>query len=117
MRIIPYVQSDNRIGARRMKKEEEDIFIADLKKKSINVEDTEFVQNEWNQFSKTFKNDYFSIFRGHNRVFRFINRFLGFSDWFYSKQKLTVLQNIIRCESHREAILTMLENKIWQDML
>ena len=108
MSIIPYIQSDAHIGARRMQRDEETNFLNELKKKSKKVEDIEFVKKEWDMFCKDFRYTYFSIFRGHNKLFRFLNRWFHFSDIFYSKKSIVVLQNIIRCESHREAVLSIL---------
>ncbi len=108
MEIVPFVQSDNQIGARRMSKENESIFLSELGEKSAKIKDIDFVEKEWESFCKQFRYTYSSIFRGHNRLFRFLNRLFHFSDLFYTKHDQLVLQNIVRCESHREAIIAML---------
>jgi len=110
MEIVPFIQSDNQIGARRMSRENESDFLKELEEKSGKIKDVDFVEKEWALFCKRLRYNYFSIFRGHGRLLRFFNRLFHFSDLFYSKYDQLVLQNIVRCESHREAIITILSS-------
>jgi hypothetical protein len=53
---------------------------------------------------------YFSYLRGHSRLFRVLNRYIHFSDIFYSRHALAALLNAVRCETHREVVETILSN-------
>jgi len=85
-------------------------FIPDLLKKSVLIADSKFVEKQWKQFCESHRYRYFSYIRGHNRLSRFLNRVFHFSDLFYSKHKIASLQNVIRCESHRELLETILSS-------
>ncbi|MDL1979540.1 MAG: CapA family protein [Deltaproteobacteria bacterium] len=110
MNIIPYVQSDSRIGARRMPEEEERDFIRCLQQQSVLIEDIDFVERKWKAFCDDNRYLYFSYLRGHSRLFRVLNRYIHFSDIFYSRHALAALLNAVRCETHREAVETILSN-------
>ncbi len=108
MRIIPYYQSDACIGARKMNSEEATKFFHNIQQKSDMIKDSRFVKQQWEKFCNEKRYTYFSILRGHNRLFRYLNRLFHFSDIFYSKEARVTLQNVIRCESHREVLQTIL---------
>lgn len=111
MEIIPYIQSDAQIGARRLEKNEEENFRRDLENKSVLIKDDDFVEKQWKRFCEKYRYTYFSVLRGHNRLVRGINKLLHFTDIFYSKNSLLTLQNVIRCEAHREVIETILSGE------
>lgn len=106
--IIPYTQSDSRVGARRMTPSDANVFRTRLQEMSARIADVSFVEAQWHDFCKPRRHVYFSILRGHNRLFRALNRLTHFTDWFYSQKELTALQNVIRCEAHREVLQTVL---------
>jgi len=110
MEIIPYIQSDARIGARRLEKNEEENFRRDLENQSALIRNDDFVEKQWKYFCEKYRYPYFSGLRGHNRLVRGINKLFHFSDIFYSKNSLLTLQNVIRCEAHREVIETILSD-------
>jgi len=110
MNLIPYIQPDIRIGVRRMEKKEEEIFLSNLQNQSKLIQDVNFVDKQWRQFCQKMKYTYISNLRGHNRLFRYLNRIFHFSNLFYSKKSRKTLQNIIRCEIHREVLETILSD-------
>ena len=110
MDIIPYIQSDKRAGVRRMDKDKEEAFKKDLHEMSARIKDIEFVEKQWREFCKNKRYVYFSVLRGHNRFLRGLNRLVHFSDWFYSRSELATLQHVIRCESLREVLNTILSS-------
>ena len=106
--IIPYAQSANRGGARKMNKAEEEYFKLGLRQQSALIKDRNFVEKRWVQFCRNNKYIYFSILRGHNRLLRQLNSRFHFSDILYSKNSLLGLQNIVNCEADREVLETIL---------
>ena len=104
MDLVPYIQSDDCPGARRMSANEDAVFRRDLQARSVRIQDEGFVEREWRAFCKAKRYFYFSILRGHSRLLRALNRMVHFTDWLYSRDRLRTLQNAVRCESHREAL-------------
>ena len=110
MNIIPYIQSNDKVGARGMPEEEERDFIRYLQQQSAPIKDIDFVERKWKAFCDDNRYLYFSYLRGHSRLFRVLNRYIHFSDIFYSRHALAALLNAVRCETHREAVETILSN-------
>lgn len=109
LELIPYRQSDHLTGARKMEPHEAERFMADLRERSFHVLSPEFVQRQWIELCKAKRYDFYSTVSGHGRVARFLNRKLHFSDWFYGRDELLNLHNVISCESHREMLESILE--------
>jgi len=108
MHITPYLQSDAQAGARKMGQSEAKAFEQQLEKESSLIRDTAFVQARWREYCQGQRYTYFNILRGHSRPMRGLNKLLHFSDLLYSQQELEVLRNIVRCETHREVLDTIL---------
>jgi poly-gamma-glutamate synthesis protein (capsule biosynthesis protein) len=71
-----------------------------------------FVDDEWRAFCRAKRDLYFSILKGHGRVARALNRRTGLATGFYSEEALSTLLNVVRCESHREVLLTVLDDTL-----
>jgi len=108
MNIIPYLQSDGRVGARRMPPEEEKQLLSDLEDMAQQIQDRGFVRDQWEAFCKQYRYLYFSLLRGHKRLPRALNTRLHFSDLFYSPGARKMLYNIVVCQAHREVLKTIL---------
>lgn len=108
--IMPYIQSDSKVGARRMTKGREEAFKRELQERSARIKEEGFVEKQWQEFCMTKRYIYFSKLRGHNRLLRGFNRLVHFSDWFYSRTELRTLRHVIRCETLREVLDTVLSN-------
>ncbi|UCD49589.1 MAG: CapA family protein [Phycisphaerales bacterium] len=108
MHITPYIQSDAQVGARRMARGEALAFERELEEASTLIRDGAFVQRQWRQYCQSQRYTYFNILRGHSRPLRGLNKLLHFSDLLYSNKELEVLRNVVRCETHREVLDTIL---------
>lgn len=108
MEIIPFVQSDPEPGARRMDPEREQRFRTRLRERSDKILDPAFVAAEWRAFCEKRKYGYLSALLGHGRVLRRLNRKGLLLRWFYGERPLRGLRNLVRCETHREALETIL---------
>lgn len=108
MDLIPFIQSNEQAGARRMSMDEEAVFMQDLKVKSEQIREKDFVERNWLAFCSKKKHFYFSILRGHSGRFRKLNRITHFTDHLYSRNRLMQLLNVVRCEAHREVLQTIL---------
>jgi len=106
--LIPFKQSGNHPGVRKMNHKEADKFLNAFKLRSQNIKESGFVEKEWEKFCSDKRYNYFSILRGHNKMIKTLNKYLHFTDWFYSKKNKKTLKNVTRCESHQEALKTIL---------
>ena len=48
---------------------------------------------------------------GYNRVLRYINKGIHFTDALYSKRAHNLILNVMRCETHREVLESILEKE------
>lgn len=112
MDIIPYVQSNSQAGARKMEKELEQAFRQSLEERSIAIKDHTFVNTQWLQFCGKRKHGYLSKVLGHNRLFSKLNNRGLLVKYFYTKNSLLRLQNVISCEAHREVLETIFNHRM-----
>lgn len=108
--LIPFEQTPDVGGARKMNENRANDFLEEIYIRSNQIIDEEFVEKRWAEYTNQFKNYYTSILRGHNKLIRKINKITSFTDVIYSEKDKLTLQNIVRCESHREALKSILEN-------
>lgn len=112
MKIIPYVQSLNQPGARRMKKDEEKVFLQQILKRSSSVKDDSILEAQWLEYCEKKKNSYVSRLFGHNYFFRKLVTKGFFTRLFCTKESLLRLQNTINCEAHREILETLFHQRM-----
>lgn len=87
--------------------------------RSNEILDFDFIEEKYIDFAKSTVDNYLWIISGKTRRFwfRVINKLSGykFASWYiqnrYSKSKMLEIQNIIKCEAHRETIVNGLSNK------
>lgn len=87
--------------------------------RSNEILDFDFIEEKYIDFAKSAVDNYLWIISGKTRRFwfRVINKLSGykFASWYiqnrYSKSKMLEIQNIIKCEAHRETIVNGLSNK------
>jgi len=108
--FIPYLQSFLQAGARRMAPKEEESFLNDLETRSRLILDDGFVCDTWRAFCASKRDTYLSTLRGHRRLVRALNKLTHFTNWQYSRDALTTLENVVRCESHLEVLNTILSD-------
>lgn len=106
--FIPYLQSNEQPGARRMSLHQNNAFTERVKNRSERVKNETYIEKKWHEISETEKYYFFSTLRGHNQLFRSINKFTHFTNIIYSQKQLLALQNIVNCESHRELLQCIL---------
>ena len=110
VRIVPYVQSNLEIGARKMSEDDELLFMKALEERSLAVKNDDFIRSQWLTLCDSKKNQYISSILGHNRLFRRLNKHGHLVKYLYSQQSLIAIQNMIVCESHREVLETILND-------
>jgi hypothetical protein len=109
MELIPFEQSRRGPGARKMMADAASEFMRIISKRSENIKNPIFVQEKWRQYCRERRNSYMSDMLGHGRVWRRLNRHGKLVRWFYSTKKLLTIQNVVRCEAHREVLETIFD--------
>lgn len=112
MELIPFLQSDSAPGARRMDSERQAKFLLSLEERSRAVADDAFVEAEWLKFCEANKHDYLSSLLGHNRLLAKLNRHGMIGRLLHGRMSLLRTKNIVCCETHREAVETIL-TRLW----
>lgn len=111
--FIPYNQSVKNGGIQKLKNHDKDIFISKLNSYNGNLIDEEKYKNEWNNFCNTEgKSSLLKLFlpftfRGINKV----NKWFNIERFILPKKTILLKNNLLRCESHRELLLNILERK------
>ncbi|MCI0696565.1 CapA family protein [candidate division KSB1 bacterium] len=114
MHIVPYRQSETRVGINIMEKEKERTFREALEERSCFVTNDDFVNAEWLRFCEIRKHDYFNKALGLSRLFRKLNSRGLLSPYFYKTRPMAGLQNLISCEAHREVLETIFNHRLIQ---
>lgn len=94
---------------------DEDARIDLMRKQSEILDDVTAIKDSWTTFVEENKALYYSMLLGKNRVFNKMNRILKnkLIDIIYRKMKQMITMNILRCDAHREVLITMLEEKVY----
>jgi len=95
--------------------QEKQEFLKEMEDMSSKVLDEEFIRNSWLQLCLRNESEYMSIVAGHGRFRRKLNSLLSISRLFYTKRAYRFLLNIMRSETHREALQTILQEKLSED--
>jgi Bacterial capsule synthesis protein PGA_cap len=85
--------------------------------RSKRIRDPEFINSSWRSFCKARQSHYLPQLLGLGRVLTFANRKLenGIVHLFYSRKRLRVIMNLIRCEAHHEIVQTVLQKIVERD--
>ena len=86
-----------------------------MRKQSEILDDVAAIKASWNAFVEENKALYYSMLLGKNRVFNKLNRILKnkLIEILYRKRPQMITMNILRCDAHREVLITMLEEKVY----
>jgi poly-gamma-glutamate synthesis protein (capsule biosynthesis protein) len=106
---IPYIQSDALPGARRMPPGRETDFLQELDERSRAIQEKGFVSESWERFCRAQQHSFMSATLGHGRVLRRLNRHGRLVKHLLSEETLRTMKNCVRCEAHREVLLTVLD--------
>lgn len=86
-----------------------------MRKQSEILNDATAIKASWSAFVEENKALYYSMLLGKNRVFNKLNRILKnkLIEILYRKRSQMITMNILRCDAHREVLITMLEEKVY----
>lgn len=110
MEVVPYVQAASGLGPELMTGEKKEMFLRGLAERSAAIQRPGFVEEQWDRFTRETPYNYLSLIQGYGKRVRELDRKFGFLRHCYSRERLLMLLHLLRCESHREAVITVLKN-------
>lgn len=111
--IIPYVQGSEEPGLFLLNGNDRKEFMENFHKICEIINNENELVKSWKSFCCLKKRDYlYSIFKP-NIIKRFLMKLGLFRKYFLSKKRrLRLMLNLFRCDSHREAIISVLEDEL-----
>ena len=107
-RLIPVRQSDGGPGLHRMTAEAAAVFLDGFQERSREIEDPAFVEARWEEFCQANERYYLDRMQGNPGVVRRLARWWN-ARWVWGTRRVNRQRlNLIRCESHREALIDVL---------
>ena len=103
--IFPYEQCSPNPCVHPMGKEQAKSFFLEIERLSEIIADVSALESSWMEFCDSKRLDYQMMVLCLSRVERSLMR-IGFRPWWRSsKEQIRVLNNLVRCESHRDLLL------------
>lgn len=112
--LIPVYQDAVGIGVRLMTGERRQKFMDEIMNRSDKIDD-DFIEEKWLDFCQSQKDLFLSMVLGHGKWFMRLNRLMDLIPRMHSKSALRNMGNVVRCESHREALLTIIKHYMLKD--
>jgi poly-gamma-glutamate synthesis protein (capsule biosynthesis protein) len=109
--MVPYVQSDGRAGAQKMEDPAGRLLLGEITLRSSHVNDDDFLCEKWIEFCRSKGDGYRRRLLKHSLMLRILNKTGIFSKLFRSEEFICRVQNMISCESHRDVLLTVLNQR------
>lgn len=109
--FIPFCQQKSGIGVQLLNGNSKISFLNDLDKRSRKLTNSNFVHTNWENHINKEKQLLYSRVLGHNKYLRFLNKTLKFTNWGFSLKLKMMIRNVVECETHREALLTILKKE------
>lgn len=108
---IPIVKQG--YGVRLADKQHSEEILRDFYKRSDQILNEDFIQQEYDKYAAEMLNGYLNAFLGKNLFLRVLNKLSRnkLAKKLHSGESLVRLRNYIECEAHRELVLTGLKNK------
>ncbi len=109
LNLIPIEATD--YGIKKMDESSANLLLADIRDKSIRVNDDIYLERSWIEFCKSKQSLYLPYLFGFNRILIHLNRFTNnrLFTFMIPKFRRKVAHNMIRCEAHHEVLNTILD--------
>ncbi len=108
---IPIVKHGHTV--RLAKKQQWKEIMQGFEERSRQILDRQFVRQEYDKFAAQMLNRYLAAFHGNTLLFKVLNKLCRntLANRLFTKKALTVIQNYIECEAHRELVLAGLKSR------
>lgn len=111
MRLIPYRQSEGEPGVQRLNPEEEKHFFKKFSSRSEEIQELANVEKRWRDYCRGQERHLLHLLNGRDSLLRRLAIRSGFSSLLDSPKRCRTRLHPIRCESLREALITVLERR------
>jgi poly-gamma-glutamate synthesis protein (capsule biosynthesis protein) len=111
LQLIPYWQFKDQVGVRLMSHAEQGQFFAHLSEISSVIADPVALEEKWDRFVRSKRVQYLSSVLGLNRVERRLLRSGVWPFWRLRRSAGARLLNLFTCESHRDAMTSLLTSE------
>ncbi len=112
LEILPFEQSVDSPGARRLDPARDAEFRERLRQRSEAILNPESLAREWTAFCRKDQHSYMSGLLGHGRILAKLNQSGWVTRTLYKRLSLLRARNIVLCETHREAIQTLFDEDV-----
>jgi poly-gamma-glutamate synthesis protein (capsule biosynthesis protein) len=109
--IIPYRQCDKDIGLRLLTEKEKDNFNMNISYLNSIISDDEKLSNEFKKYCEQKRHIYTSFLEPHSKTLLHFLRKRGLFPSLLSNRKKILYLNLMRCESHRDILINLLDNR------
>ena len=108
--LIPFNQNGEKAGLQLLKSKEKDDFVTMINELNCII-DANMLEEEFKRFCQSRKKIYQSQIEPYSSKYLLFLRNKKMFPSYWKKTKKLLLENIIRCESHRDALLQILRNE------
>jgi len=113
LRLVPSVQKTDRVGVVPMDEDAASAFFEELARNAAVVADPAALEDAWHRHCRARRPYYLSAVLGLTRGERLVSRYVRWPAWRRPHRRIPELLHLFRCDSHREAVETMLEEERW----
>ena len=106
--IIPYLQCADKIGIRKLSNAESISFYTRLKEINKIIKDNKILQQEFDALQLKSVKTYRNFIEPHNNKWLYALQKKGVFPSLLHKRKKLMLLNLVRCESHRDVLISVL---------
>ena len=110
--LIPYLQNYDQPGLTLMDEADKIKFIRKINEYSRIIGDKDLFDKKWKEYCDSQRFRYLSVLFNLNKIQRRMLNLKVLSGMLIRKKYLLKLLNVFRCDSHREAIIKMLESEL-----
>lgn len=107
LELLPYIQNDKEPALRYLSSDEKTEFDRTLENLNSIIQDSELVKREYYEWCITRSKAYMSYFEPYSNSYLVKLYRRGYLPSFLSKKRRETILNLIRCESHREALMNV----------
>jgi poly-gamma-glutamate synthesis protein (capsule biosynthesis protein) len=109
--LVPYEQSNTNAGVKLMQDDGNKTFFDDIERINNIISDDDLLKKEFDKYCDRVRKMYLSYLEPHSIKALHFLRNKGFLPSVLSKGKRTLYLNLMRCESHRDVLINLLESR------